>query len=1123
MICRLCLVELTNGMKIFSDNGETEVAKVIIKYFNIVVHTDDAISNEICDECWKHIEDFHHFWQDIDEKQKNLQNHLECSETKQYIEDIETEEFPSVHIDSSVDYKDVGLREPQIDLVVAQPDICEDEVEFDAADMDNDDEISTDDHDSASSPLPQTNDKTKLKRKVLVVKPKQKRKYRKRSLKCRSEDEIAKEVSHEEEAASRRMAKLALIAEMDDYIAENSELVCCLCKQPLTDFLDLRKHFREKHKCEGYMTCCNSRFLKRSLWVDHLKMHRDPNFLKCHICNKKLASRNTYQNHMDSKHPDSKDLQFFCKLCPRKFVKQYLLDYHMKSKHTTTRDFICKTCNKGFVSAGVLKKHERNIHLNEYESVCEICGKCFKAAHNLLRHVDAIHSAEPRTRAQCHICHKWLKNAYTLKKHVTAHSEEPSGKEYPCSKCGAVKYSRHSLAAHIRYHHSDRSFKCPVCSKEFKLPIALREHEARHAGIHLYTCSICAKKFRSIRNMRKHMANHSDDAVHQQCKETAAQHSNEQLSTDTNELAKRAQCTDMPSGLLNLLPFNQSQTQYSDSIEMICRLCLEETNSNFEIFSEHGETEIAKVIAKYFHIEVQPDDTISNIICGECFRNIFEFHRFWLSIDEKQKTLQTHLVCTQIKQDVDEIETQCFATSHTNSSIDCKNNELREPEIDMGVVQPNICANGLEFVAAEMKDDEISMDRDSIMTPLNPAIDESSSDDRSELKASKKRKYTKRTVKKPKKINQRSLKKTSRSTRKIKEKKERNDNETDSKLKEKLEKKQDTKSLIREMDEFIAENTQLSCCLCSVPLKDFYDLKKHFREEHHCVGYIPCCNNRYLKRTLYVDHLKLHKDPDFFKCTLCNKQLASRNNYQNHMDTKHPDAESLLYPCKLCPRKFAKQYILDYHIKSRHTTTRNYICKLCNKGFINSAVLKQHEKAVHLNEYDSVCEVCGKCLKTSQNLLSHMEAMHNTEPRPEEQCKICLKWLKNARCLRKHMIAHRDQASGQEFKCPQCGMEKNTRHALSAHIRYHHSGKVFTCTMCNKEFKNPRALREHETTHTGTHLYTCSFCPKTFRSHGNMHKHKVNNHSHEWVRSGSQPNEITKSLLNILKPNEEQS
>ncbi|XP_049311918.1 transcription factor grauzone [Bactrocera dorsalis] len=552
---------------------------------------------------------------------------------------------------------------------------------------------------------------------------------------------------------------------------------------------------------------------------------------------------------------------------------------------------------------------------------------------------------------------------------------------------------------------------------------------------------------------------------------------------------------------------------------MVCRLCLEDSHDSFDIFSDNAETEVAKIIAKYFHFEVQPSDIISNKICAECWECTLVFHRFWLKIDEKQKTLQTHIVCTQIKQDVDDFQLE-LTSADVKSPIDTKNNELREPEIDL-VVNPMISTDGLEFNAVEMKDDVLSSDPDSLPSPTPSYTDEVSEENVMELRSTKKRKYTKRSTKQ-KKLEKEGIDKTRSKKRKGKIKSDVNVEKDNLKIEGKVVKKHNTKTLIRELDDFIAENTQLSCCLCAASLKDFTDLKKHFRQEHQCVGYIPCCNNRYRKRTLYVDHLKLHKDPDFFKCTLCNKQLASRNNYQNHMDTIHPDAESLLYPCKLCPRKFAKQYILDYHIKSSHTTERNYICKTCNKGFINSAVLKQHEKAVHLNEYDSVCEVCGKCLKTAQNLLSHMEAIHNTEPRPEEQCKICLKWLKNARCVKKHMIIHRDQASGQEFKCPQCGMEKNTRHALSAHIRYHHSDKVFTCTMCNKEFKNPRALREHETTHTGTHLYTCSFCPKTFRSHGNMHKHKVNNHSNEWVRKRSQPSEITKSLLNILPPDGEQ-
>lgn len=38
---------------------------------------------------------------------------------------------------------------------------------------------------------------------------------------------------------------------------------------------------------------------------------------------------------------------------------------------------------------------------------------------------------------------------------------------------------------------------------------------------------------------------------------------------------------------------------------MICRLCLEQSNNTFEIFSEHAGTETAKTIAKYFHIDVR--------------------------------------------------------------------------------------------------------------------------------------------------------------------------------------------------------------------------------------------------------------------------------------------------------------------------------------------------------------------------------------------------------------------------------------------------------------------------------------------------------------------------------------
>ncbi|XP_036339544.1 transcription factor grauzone-like [Rhagoletis pomonella] len=545
---------------------------------------------------------------------------------------------------------------------------------------------------------------------------------------------------------------------------------------------------------------------------------------------------------------------------------------------------------------------------------------------------------------------------------------------------------------------------------------------------------------------------------------------------------------------------------------MICRLCLEESYNTFEIFSENGGTETAKTIAKYFHIEVQRNDIISKKICEICWQRIFDFHSFWLTIDGKQKTLQTHLAGTEIKPDFDAFETEEFPGTNLSSHIHYKSSELREPEIDIIGVKTNVFVDELEIEVNQIKDVDIKEDHVSI--PTLSLTSDKETKQAVGVKNSKKRNPNKKNSSKATGRHAKNLKKSKVS---IGPKHDSKDIE-DLGSKAKANASQDSQLSMREVDEFIAANTQLTCCLCSAPLKNFTELKKHFRVDHHCNGYVTCCNNRYLRRTLYVDHLKLHMDPDFFKCAICNKQLKSRNNYKNHMNTRHPDEEKLLYQCKSCPRKFAKRYILDYHLKYNHQPERNHICKTCNKGFINSSVLKQHERTVHLNASNSVCEVCGKCLKTQQNLLTHMEDMHSREPRPEVQCKICQKWLKNIRCLNKHMIGHRDQTSGQPFKCTHCGAEKSTRHALTSHIRYHHSGRTFTCTMCSKEFKSPRALKEHESTHTGTYLYTCPFCPKTFRSHGNMHNHRVS-HSDKYVPSHSQPNEATKRFLNTLPEN----
>ncbi|XP_050329811.1 transcription factor grauzone-like isoform X2 [Bactrocera neohumeralis] len=375
----------------------------------------------------------------------------------------------------------------------------------------------------------------------------------------------------------------------------------------------------------------------------------------------------------------------------------------------------------------------------------------------------------------------------------------------------------------------------------------------------------------------------------------------------------------------------QTEKFLSDS-KMICRLCLIESNEILKIYNETGEmidNDILKVVAKHFQIEIRYDDAVSNIICFVCWDYLSKFHKYWLSIEEKQITLNNQLHFTEIKRDTEDVETEDILS--------------RENEIEIEDIASN---------------------------------------------SQQKRKYTKR--------NKTISKASSSATKEIKVESSQN-------------------KAIREADKFIAENTQLNCCICTEQLKDFKELKTHFRQKHQCAGYMICCNLRFNKRSLYADHIQLHKNPDFFKCCICNKQLISRKNYAHHMHSLHPAEENLQFACKLCPKKFSKKYILDTHIKTRHMP-KDHICNICDKAFSRIWILEQHEKAVHRNEFESVCEICGKRLRNAANLQYHMDNIHNTEPRPEVECTLCHKWLKSNRSLRKHMISHRAKASGAVIK-----------------------------------------------------------------------------------------------------------
>ncbi|XP_068154856.1 transcription factor grauzone [Drosophila tropicalis] len=469
--------------------------------------------------------------------------------------------------------------------------------------------------------------------------------------------------------------------------------------------------------------------------------------------------------------------------------------------------------------------------------------------------------------------------------------------------------------------------------------------------------------------------------------------------------------------------------------EKVCRLCLEVG------IMEDVKVELVKFIEEHFKLKMENSqvDPLQQFICHSCWKQVENFQSFCLMVEEKQKLYQKQL---QLKEERLEINPESESES------------LFEPQID---VEPLANINEVNIIDNETNPKKKKNKKKS--SPVGAL--------RFNLRF------------RPTKVKDKPIAK-----RKPAPDPDGNPHSN------------------HEIDLLISTYGRLECVLCveSPPpsLTSFSDLKRHYRSQHQCDGYVECCHKRYKKRSLYVDHLRMHKDPDYFRCKTCGKQLVSRISYDVHMLRFHSKEESLKFACSQCTKRFSKRFLLEIHSRV-HRSDKTDQCVHCHRYFGSSVALRSHIRRFHdPNFVPFICESCGSEFKTKQNLEVHKRTVHLEGPQlPEVQCEVCQKWLRDENSLRKHMYMHVDAASSKIYKCEQCGQEKDSRVKLAAHIRYHHPKEYHKCSVCDKQFKNVRGRDEHMATHTGRDLYECAFCDRTFKNSGNMHKHRRQMHVSE--------------------------
>ncbi|XP_058065823.1 transcription factor grauzone-like [Anopheles bellator] len=297
-------------------------------------------------------------------------------------------------------------------------------------------------------------------------------------------------------------------------------------------------------------------------------------------------------------------------------------------------------------------------------------------------------------------------------------------------------------------------------------------------------------------------------------------------------------------------------------------------------------------------------------------------------------------------------------------------------------------------------------------------------------------------------------------------------------------------------DQLVLRHYDLSCDLCLTPLTDFGELRKHYRYEHNCSGYLLCCNKKIYKKCWMIEHLQLHLNPDAFRCLLCRKSYSSSKVLKEHTKEVHATAADRTLRCDTCQKAFVSKAHLNAHIMVAHGSVP---CPDCGKVLASLGSLRKHRVAMHGEGEKHVCEVCARVFRTKQCFLVHRKHHEGRRMDSRVQCGVCSVWLTDKYCLTKHMRRMHTVADCSLEPCVVCGKQLRNKDALAYHMRRAHAATRYECELCHKRFKLLHYKREHIAIyHTGEALYGCPYCTQRFSTKNKQYLHRKTVHPAEY-------------------------
>ena len=229
-----------------------------------------------------------------------------------------------------------------------------------------------------------------------------------------------------------------------------------------------------------------------------------------------------------------------------------------------------------------------------------------------------------------------------------------------------------------------------------------------------------------------------------------------------------------------------------------------------------------------------------------------------------------------------------------------------------------------------------------------------------------------------------------------------------------------------------------------------------------------------------------------YKCNLCTKRLAHKENLKSHLQKCHNEVElkeSLYtiedYNCDICKKSFIDKKSLLHHNGKFHkqdVLKRQQHCSICDRIFTDKHALYSHNRKFHCNYLCKWCEESFSLLKSLKNHISTKHKDNTDQKVPKVQCHKCKKMIRKCN-IEKHILKC-------QIKCNPCGIKFSHKFEYACHQKEVHPPLEIKCQICGKSYYNASIKQHIKSVHEKIKDFQCPKCGKAM-SRNEVQRHDL--------------------------------